>query len=38
MKRFTYKYGLEVPRNIAYAYDLDKRKKNMLWADAIKQI
>ena len=34
-KKVTHQYGLKVPRNVTHSYELDKRKKNMLWADAI---
>ena len=37
MKDITHKYGLEVPRNLAHAYELDNRNNNMLWVDAIKK-
>ena len=29
-------YGVELPRSIPHAYELDKRNKNTLWADALK--
>ena len=35
MNKVTHKYGLEVPRKVTQAYELDKRHNNTLWADAI---
>ena len=35
MQKVTHKYGLEVPRNINHAYELDKRNNNTLWSEVI---
>ena len=35
MNKVTHKYGLEVPRKVTQAYELNKRHNNTLWADAI---
>ena len=35
MNNITHKYGLEVPRNVAHAYELDNINNNKLWADLI---
>jgi hypothetical protein len=32
----TYQFGVQVPRSIKEAYDLDKQNGNMLWSDAIR--
>ena len=37
MKKITHKYGLEVPRNVAHAYEIDKINNNTLWVNAIKK-
>ena len=37
MKKVTHKYGLEVPRNVTHAYELEKRNNNTLYSDAIKK-
>jgi hypothetical protein len=34
-KGTTYQFGVEVPRNVKHAYELDKKNGNTLWADAI---
>jgi len=31
------KYGVEIPRNVAHAYELDALHGNTLWQDAIKK-
>ncbi|EEC42861.1 predicted protein [Phaeodactylum tricornutum CCAP 1055/1] len=36
-KKNRYKYGIEVPRNVAHAYELDKQNGNHLWAEAIQK-
>ncbi len=33
--RRTHKYGIEVPKTVRQAYDLDRINGNTLWADAI---
>lgn len=35
--RVTHKYGIEVPRSVEHAYELDKANKNDYWATAIKK-
>ena len=37
MKKISNKYGLEVPRNVTHAYELDKRNNNTLWLYALKK-
>ena len=37
VRRTTHKYGVEVPRNLQHAYDIDKRNKNTVWSDALKK-
>ena len=32
-----FKYGIEVPRNVKRALELDRENKNSYWADAIKK-
>ena len=33
----NFKFGIEVPRTVREAYELDKKNGNTLWADAIKK-
>jgi hypothetical protein len=33
----NYKFGIEVPRTVKEAYELDKKNGNTLWADSIKK-
>ena len=33
--RKTHKFGIEVPKSVAWAYALNKMNGNILWADAI---
>ena len=35
MNNFTHKYGLELPRNVTHAHELNNIKNNTLWAYAI---
>ena len=34
-KKKTHKYGIQIPRNVREAYELDTANKNTYWADAI---
>ena len=39
LKKMIYKYGVEIPRSIEHAREIDKRNKrnkNTLWIDALK--
>lgn len=35
LKRSTHKYGIEIPRNIEHAKEIDKKNGNTLWMDAL---
>jgi len=35
LRKTTHKYGIEVPRTVEHAYELDQCNKNTLWRDAI---
>ena len=35
-RKTTHKYGIEIPRNIQHAYELDKQNQNDFWAKLIK--
>ena len=35
IKKVTHKYGLEVPRNVTHAYELNNKNNNTLWAGDI---
>ena len=37
MKKKTHKYGIEVPRSIEHAKELDKQNGNTLWMDALRK-
>ena len=35
VKRFTHKYGFELPRTVQEAYALDENNGNTFWRDAL---
>ena len=35
VRRTTHKYGIEIPRNIAHAYEIDEKNGNHFWRNAI---
>lgn len=37
LRKTTHKYGIEIPRSIEHAYEIDKRNGNHFWRDAIKK-
>lgn len=37
VKRTTHKYGIEIPRSVSHAYQIDIRNKNHFWRDAIRK-
>jgi hypothetical protein len=36
-RKTTHKYGIEIPRDVQHAYDLDRANKNNFWAKSIKR-
>ena len=36
IRKTTHKYGIEVPRNVEHAHEIDARNGNTLWRDALK--
>ena len=36
MRKKTHKYGIEIPRSLAHAKELDRMNGNTLWMDALK--
>ena len=37
VKRATHKYGIEVPRSVKHAYEIDKKNGNKFWQNALKK-
>lgn len=37
LKQITHKYGIEIPRSISHAKELDKKNGNTLWMDALEK-
>ena len=37
MRRMMHKYGVEIPRDVKHAYEIDARNGNALWRDALKK-
>ncbi len=35
LRRTTHKYGIEIPRDVAHAHEIDRRNGNTFWRDAI---
>ena len=35
VKRVSHKYGIEIPRSITHAYEIDSQNNNTLWRDAL---
>ena len=36
-KKRTHKYGIEIPKSVAHARELDKANGNAMWMDALKK-
>ena len=37
IRRTTHKYGIEIPRDVEHAHEIDARNGNTLWRDALKK-
>ena len=37
IRRMTHKYGIEIPRDVEHAHEIDARNGNTLWRDALKK-
>ena len=37
IRRTMHKYGVEIPRDVEHAYEIDARNRNTLWRDALKK-
>ena len=33
----THKYGIEIPRDVEHAHEIDSRNGNTMWRDALKK-
>ena len=37
IRKMTHKYGIEIPRDVKHAHDIDARNGNTMWRDALKK-
>ena len=37
IRKMTHKYGIEIPRDMEHAHEIDSRKGNTMWRDTIKK-